>query len=203
MTDPSARDEAMALLERSGALRRGHFVLSSGLHSDRYCQCAALFERPEHGARVAALMASSLPESMACDAVLAPALGGVLWGYALAGALGVRSLFAERAGPERAFALRRGFSLRPGDRVLLAEDVVTTGGSVMELVPLVEGAGASVAGIAAVVDRSAGRFGAGAAARFGFRALVELAFGTWPEDGLPPELAAIPVESPGSRRDPA
>ncbi|MDX2115918.1 MAG: orotate phosphoribosyltransferase [Planctomycetota bacterium] len=190
----SLSDEAQALLEQAGALKRGHFVLSSGLHSDRYCQCATLFENPELAARVAALMLEKLPRGFDCDVVLAPALGGVLWGYELARALGVRSLFAERL-PGQSFELRRGFELRPGERVLLAEDVVTTGGSVSELVPLVEAAGATVAGYAVIADRSRGSF----KPRAPLFALAELNFETYPPDRLPEHLRSIPASKPGSR----
>lgn len=185
--------EILDLLERTGAVKSGHFILSSGLHSDRYCQCAALFEQPEAAAKVASLMAGQLA-GLNVEVVLAPALGGILWGYELARALGVRSLFAERDTDGR-FALRRGFHLRPGSRVLLAEDVITTGKSVSELLPLVEQAGAEVAGIAAIADRSEGRFQPGSPVF----SLARLEFQTFPPENVPPWLAAIPVEKPGSR----
>ncbi|MEM1165929.1 MAG: orotate phosphoribosyltransferase [Planctomycetota bacterium] len=187
----------LALLEQCGALQRGHFVLSSGLHSDRYCQCARLFEHPDLAGRVARAMAGRLRETAGVgriDTVLAPALGAIVWGYELARALGVPSVFAERR-PGEPFELRRGFALRPGDRVVLAEDVVTTGGSVLELVPIVEAAGAEVAAIASVVDRSRGAF----APRVPFVALAALEFETYEPDGLPEDLAAMPVIKPGSR----
>lgn len=200
MTMSSTSDQTQQLLEEAGALKRGHFVLSSGLHSDRYCQCAALFERPEIAHRVARLMAEQIPGSTEIDTVLAPALGGVLWGYelarALAGARGgsVRTLFAER-GSDGAFALRRGFALDEGERVLLAEDVVTTGGSVMELTPLVERAGAKIVGFAAIADRSRGAFRPPAP----FFALTQLNFETWAPNALPAHLKGVPIDKPGSR----
>ncbi len=190
-----AMSEVIRLLEKTGALKTGHFVLSSGLHSDRYCQCAALFEHPSDARRVAELMADRLRTDVPCDVVLAPALGGVLWGYELARQLGVRSLFAERK-PGEPFSLRRGFRIEPGQRVLLAEDVVTTGGSVMELVPLVEQLGAEVAGFAVIVDRSKGAFKPPAP----LHALAQLEFETWPEDQLPDHIRSIPADKPGSRQ---
>ncbi len=190
--------EVMGLLERTGALKRGHFVLSSGLHSDRYCQCAALFERPADGERVARAMASRLAGRVDASTVVAPALGGVLWGYELARATGARSIFAERVAGT--FRLRRGFALRAGERVILAEDVTTTGGSVLELAEVVEGLGAEVAAIASVVDRSEGRLEAKVGGRYPVVALLRLRLATYPPDALPPELASIPVEDPGSRR---
>jgi orotate phosphoribosyltransferase len=194
------QDETVEALERTGALRSGHFVLSSGQHSDRYCQCAALFERPEVGGRLAELLAEQIPGDARPDAVVAPALGGVLWGYDLARALGVRSLFVERHGPDRGFALRRGFDLAAGERVLMAEDVVTTGGSVLQAARVVESLGASVVGVACVVDRSGGAFAASLPEGWGFHRLCELTFAVHPPDAVPEALARVPIEEPGSRR---
>jgi orotate phosphoribosyltransferase len=187
-------DETRALLEEAGALKRGHFILSSGLHSDRYCQCAALFERPDIAAKVAGLLKRSLPTGLRVDVVLSPALGGVLWGYELSRVLGCRNVFAERL-PGAAFELKRGFDIRPGEHVLLAEDVVTTGGSVSELVPLVSGAGAHVAGFAVIADRSRGAFKPGAP----LFALTTLDFETFKPEALPERLRSIPAVKPGSR----
>ncbi len=192
----SAREPVLELLERVGALRRGHFVLSSGLHSDRYCQCAALFEHPSLAPKAAGMLVQLLPEPRHVDIVLSPALGGVLWGYEIARALGARSLFAERE-PGGAFSLRRGFEIPRGTRVLLAEDVVTTGGSVMELLPLVERAGATAAGIAAVADRSQGRF----KPSIPLYALCALDFEAVEPQRCPQCAAGVPVTKPGSRAD--
>lgn len=190
-------DEVLAMMRECGALKRGHFLLSSGLHSDRYCQCATLFERPERGARLAAMMREAWGAGFAADTVLAPALGGVLWGYDLARAFGARSLFAERSATTgEKFALRRGFALSPGERVLLAEDVVTTGGSIMELAPLVEGAGGVIVGFAAVADRSGGAFKPAAP----FKALVKLEFETHRPEACPLCRAGVPMDKPGSRK---
>ncbi len=186
------------LLQSTGALREGHFLLSSGLHSDRYCQCAALFERPDVGRELAWLMADLLKrEGLAADVVVAPALGGILWGYSLAGALSVRSLFAERPTGE-CFEFRRGFELEPGQRVVLAEDVVTTGKSVSELVPLVEASGAEVVAFASVADRSGGEFKPGKP----FVSLISLEFKTYkPEECPMCASGSVPVK-PGSRAKP-
>lgn len=181
-------------LRECGALKSGHFLLSSGLHSDSYCQCASLFERPAIASRLASIMRDHIGGAVEVDTVLAPALGGVLWGYQLASAMGARSLFAERE-KGGAFELRRGFALRPGERVLLAEDVITTGKSVSDLVPIVENAGAEVVGYAAVADRSKGSFEPGPPVF----ALIELDFATYEEKDVPEWLARIPVEKPGSR----
>lgn len=187
-----AAERTLELLRECGALQEGHFVLSSGLHSNRYCQCAALFQHPDKAQEVAE-SARPFVGATGTDLVLAPALGGVLWGYELARALHVPSLFAERK--EGAFALRRGFALEPGQRVLLAEDVVTTGGSVMELVPLVEAAGAEVVGIVSVVDRSACSFDP----PMPFHALTTLDFETHQPDACPMCARNEPTDKPGSR----
>lgn len=188
-------EETRTLLEQAGALKRGHFVLSSGLHSDRYCQCAALFEQPEYAERVARLMKQLLPPALGVDVVLSPALGGVLWGYELSRVLGIRNVFAERP-PGGAFELKRGFAIAPGERVLLAEDVVTTGGSVSELLPMVESAGAQAVGFAVIADRSRGSFKPRETPLF---ALTTLDFETWREDDVPEALRSIPAIKPGSR----
>lgn len=187
----SARVEA--LLEQTHALRTGKFVLSSGKHSNRYCQCATLFEQPSMGREVASCMAALLKaKGVRADTVLAPALGGVLWGYELAAAMNLRSLFVERK--EGTFELRRGFALHPGERVVLAEDVITTGRSVEEVMPIVEAAGAEVVCFASIVDRSRGGF---APAGIPVYALVELAFEVW--DPAESPFTPTEVERPGSR----
>ena len=186
--------KARNLLIESGALKSGHFLLSSGLHSDRYCQCAALFENPFYGQRMAELLATVIPRDLRVSVVLTPAIGGILWGYELARQMKKRSIFAERK-PGEPFALRRGFNLSPEDHVLLAEDVVTTGKSVLELVPLVEETGATVSGFAAIADRSRGKFQPGAP----FFALTELNFAVWEPEKCPLCREGTPLEKPGSR----
>lgn len=181
------------LLERTGALRTGHFELSSGRHSGHYCQCAALFEHPRIAEEVAWLMKRELG-GLAVDTVLAPALGGVVWGHELARALDAHSLFAERSGTD-GFALRRGFSLEPGERVLLAEDVITTGGSVAEVAKLVVAAGATVVGYAAVAQRGKGRF----TPPEPVFSLITLDFPDYAPDDCPLCKQGVPVAKPGSR----
>lgn len=193
MSDIQQRTEA--LLVKSGALREGHFLLSSGRHSDRYCQCARLFEFPDMAEQVATMMIGNIPEDMKPTIVMAPALGGILWGYELARQLGLRSIFAERT-PEGEFALRRGFELGPGDRVLLAEDVITTGKSVCELIPLIRQAGAQLVGFAAVADRSMGAFQPPQP----LVALAQLNFQTWEAGECPLCAQGGIAEKPGSRK---
>lgn len=191
------------ILEEAGALRRGHFQLSSGLHSDRYCQCAALFERPDLASVLSEALAARIAPAAKPDLVLSPALGGILWGYELARALGafvgrpVRTIFAERGDGGR-FELRRGFAIHPGERVLLAEDVVTTGGSVLELAPLVEASGGIIAGFAVIADRSQGRFSPGPS-RPVF-SLTTLDFQTWDPASCPMCAERVPIHKPGSRK---
>ncbi|MCC6546960.1 orotate phosphoribosyltransferase [Candidatus Sumerlaeota bacterium] len=190
----SVEHEAEDLLKGAGALKSGHFQLTSGLHSDRYCQCATLFEQPELADKVAQRLATVMGGTGRIDTVLTPAIGGILWGYELARQLGARSLFAERQPGER-FTLRRGFTLAPGERVLLAEDVITTGKSVLELIPLVEAAGAVVVGFAAVADRSRGGFQPGPPVY----TLAKLAFDTWEPAQCPLCAKGMPIDKPGSR----
>ena len=195
----SKTDITRELLTKTDALQTGHFRLSSGLHSDQYCQCARLFEHPADAEKLAVIMAEQLKERASefgeIDLVLAPALGAILWGYELARAVGVRSLFAERQTGKK-FELRRGFHLPKGARILLAEDVVTTGGSVMELVPLVEALGAEVAGFASVIDRSKGKFQPDKP----FAALLPIEAVTWSEEDCPLCAEGNPIVKPGSRK---
>ncbi|MCA9282599.1 MAG: orotate phosphoribosyltransferase [Phycisphaerales bacterium] len=189
-----------AMLRETHALLEGHFLLSSGLHSDRYCQCAKLLEHPEKAARCAAMMAELIGDAPV-DVVLAPALGGVVWGYELARALGTRSIFAERDETRR-FSLRRGFALQAGERVLIAEDVVTTGKSVMELSPLIAQAGAEIVGYASIVDRSGGKFDGGGVG-VPFWSLAALEFETFERSACPMCAKGMVAVKPGSRPDAA
>lgn len=148
-------EEALALLSSAGALMHGHFKLSSGLHSPEYFQCAKLLEDPKVAAEVAKAVAHVCSHWNA-ETVLSPAMGAVLFGYELSRALGCRNIYAER--PSGKFELRRGFDLRKGERVLLAENVTTTGGSVLEVAELVKETGAEIVGYATIVDRSGGKF---------------------------------------------
>jgi orotate phosphoribosyltransferase len=147
--------DSMHLLKESGAVLEGHFLLSSGLHSPQYFQCAKVLEHAWTAERVAQAVARFCRE-LGVQTVISPALGAILFGYELSRSLHCRNIFAER--PAGAFELRRGFSLEPGERVLLAENVITTGGSVLETARLVRDCGAQVLGYAVIVDRSGGRF---------------------------------------------
>lgn len=190
MTD----DEVLAEFRAAGALLEGHFILSSGLRSPRYLQCARVLMDPARAERLArALAARVRAAGIEADSVVAPAMGGVIIGHELARALGLASMFVER--PSGTFELRRGFALAPGERVLLCEDVVTTGQSSREAIAAVEAAGGRVVAAACLVDRSDGT----AAVGVPLVPLIRLAVPAYAPDALPPELAAIPPVKPGSR----
>lgn len=188
--------DVVRLFRECGALLEGHFLLSSGMHSPFYLQCARVLMEPARAMRVCAALLAKLRRelpALSIDAVVAPALGGVVLGYELARQLGVLSLFVEREAGT--FALRRGFTLEPGSRVLLAEDVVTTGLSSRECMACVTAAGATVAAAACLIDRSRGQADLGVP----LVALAELDLPIYPPDRIPPELAAQPAIKPGSR----
>lgn len=191
-------EEVLSEFRAAEALLEGHFILSSGLHSGRYLQCARVLMDPARAERLARALADRLPAEVraALQAVVAPAMGGILIGHELARALGVLSMFVER--PTGVFELRRGFALEPGTPVLLCEDVVTTGLSSREAIAAITAAGGRVIHAAALVDRSDGKADLGVP----FTPLLKLAVPAYPADSLPPELAAIPAEKPGSRKAP-
>ena len=189
-------DEVVRLFRESGALLEGHFLLSSGMHSPFYLQCARVLMDPALAVRVCAALLAKLRRelpALSIDAVVAPVLGGIVLGYELARQLGVSSLFVEREAGR--FALRRGFTLAAGSRVLLAEDVVTTGLSSRECMGCVREAGAEVAAAVCLIDRSGARADLGVP----LIALAQLDLPIYPPDRVPPELALRPATKPGSR----
>jgi orotate phosphoribosyltransferase len=175
-------------LERTGAVRRGHFRLSSGRHSDTYVQCALLLCEPSVADAVGEQLAGKVGD---VDLVLAPALGALIIGYTVARALDRPMIFAERS--EGSMKLRRGFRIQPGSRVLIVEDVVTTGGSAIELAKLVEEAGASVAGFACVVERGS------LPGDNQLTSLVRLEARSYEEAECPLCAEGVPIDAPGSR----
>ena len=188
--------EVVGLFRECGALLQGHFLLTSGMHSPYYLQCARVLMEPARATRLSAALIAKLRRALpglSVDAVVAPALGGVVLGYELARQLGVHSLFVEREGGR--FALRRGFALERGRRVLLAEDVVTTGVSSRECMACVVAEGAVVVAATCLIDRSGGRADLGVP----LVALAELDLPIYPPDRLPPDLARQPALKPGSR----
>lgn len=190
--DELTEDGLRAMLEASGALRRGHFRLSSGLHSAAYVQCALLLQDPTRAARVGEALAAQL-RAFAADSVLSPALGGVVIGHEVATALGVPFRFTERDGGR--MALRRGFALRPGERVVVVEDVVTTGKSSRECAAVAAELGGAVVAIGSILDRSNGRHGFAAP----YAALLALELPAYEASQCPLCAAGQPIEKPGSR----
>ncbi|MEG3177896.1 orotate phosphoribosyltransferase [Sphingomonas sp. RB3P16] len=191
MTD----DDVLAEFRAAEALLEGHFILSSGLRSPRYLQCARVLMDPARGARLADALAARLPAEIRSQiaAVISPAMGGVIAGHEMGRALGVPAMFLER--PEGVFELRRGFRIAPGTKVLMMEDVVTTGLSSREAIAAIGRAGGETIAAAALVDRSSGTAELGVP----FFPLIALDVPTYAADALPPELAAIPAIKPGSR----
>ena len=188
-------DEVLAEFRAADALLEGHFILSSGLRSSRYLQCARVLMDPRRGARLAEALVGRLPDELRgrIAAVVSPAMGGVIAGHEMARALGVEAMFVER--PTGAFELRRGFRLSKGQEVLMMEDVVTTGLSSREAIKAIEAAGGRVIAGAALIDRSNGQADIGVP----FFPLIRLDVPTYEAHALPPELAAIPAIKPGSR----
>jgi len=186
------RDELLDLFRRSGALLEGHFRLTSGLHSSGYLQCALVLQHPEHAEALGRAIADRT-RSLRPTAVLSPALGGVVIGHEVGRALGVRALFAERQDGE--LTLRRGFVIAENDRVLVVEDVLTTGGSTRETMQVARASGAQVVGAASIVNRSGGR----AAFDVPFASLLDVDLPTYEPNECPLCAQGLPVIKPGSR----
>jgi orotate phosphoribosyltransferase len=188
-------DDVLEEFRGAGALREGHFILSSGLHSPVFLQKNLVFAEPARCARLCAALAERITAAVGQpDVCISPAVGGIIPGYETARHLGVRSLYVEREGGR--FTLRRGFHIEPGARVVMVEDIVTTGLSSRECIAAIEEAGGRVVAAACIVDRSGGRADVGVP----LIALATLDVPAWPADKIPPELAAIPIQDPGSRR---
>ncbi len=189
------REQILTEFRAAEALLEGHFILSSGLRSPRYLQCARVLMDPARAARLAVALAAKIPADVKAQvsAVIAPAMGGLICGYELARVLGVDSMFVER--PDGTFELRRGFRLTQGQKILLMEDVVTTGLSSREAIAAVNAAGGDVIHAASLVDRSNGKADLGVP----FTPLIRLDVPSYSPDALPPELAALPAVKPGSR----
>ena len=189
-------EDVLAEFRASQALLEGHFLLSSGRHSAFYLQCARVLMDPERAGRLAFALAQKLPRELRgqVQKVVSPAMGGVIIGHEMGRALEVEAIFVER--PTGTFELRRGFTLEPGEKVLMVEDVVTTGLSSREAIAAVAREGGEVIAEAALVDRSHGSADLGVP----FYPLIDINFPSYAEDEVPPELAAVPVTKPGSRK---
>jgi orotate phosphoribosyltransferase len=187
------QQEILDIFTRTRALLQGHFVLRSGLHSGHYFQCAQVCQHMDAVERLAELLVENVrARGLKFQTVLAPAIGGLVIGQEVARQAKARYIFAEKE--NNVLVLRRGFTLTPGEPVLIVEDVVTRGGRVIECLDIVRKAGGTATGIAMLVDRSAG------SARFDVPAvsLLELSFPTYPADAVPEQLAKVPVQKPGS-----
>jgi len=195
MTTGMTADDVLEEFRGAGALREGHFVLSSGLHSPVFLQKNLVFMDAERCARLCKVLAEKITAAIGpVDVAISPAVGGIIPGYETARWLGVPSMYVERE--DGVFKLRRGFHVEPGQRVVMVEDIVTTGLSSRECIAAIQAAGGEVVAAACIVDRSGGRADVGVP----LVALATLDVPAYAAAALPPELAALPVEDPGSRR---
>jgi len=186
------REKILIIFKETGALLEGHFVLTSGLHSDKYFQCAKVLQYPWHAETLCREIADHFKDER-IDVVVSPAVGGIIFGQEIARLLGVRAIFAERV--EGQMTLRRGFALSPGERVLVAEDVTTTGGSVKEVMEVVNQAGGEIVAVTALVDRSGGK------AEFGvpYFSLFQMEVKNYDPDKCPMCREGSTAVKPGSR----
>jgi len=189
------QQRALEIFSKNGALLSGHFLLSSGLHSEKYMQCALVLQNPDAASEFCAALAQKL-KHLKPDFVIGPALGGILVSYELARQLGVRSLFTERE--NGVMTLRRGFSIKPGERCVITEDVITTGKSTNETLEVVKNHGGELAAVAALVDRSGGKTNFGVP----FETALKVEIATWAPQDCPLCAKKIPLVKPGSRAQP-
>ncbi len=187
-----SQQEIMRIFRETGALLSGHFLLSSGLHSPLYFQCALVFQHPEQGQRLGTELAAQV-DAGSVDLVVSPAIGGIVVGQEVGRALGVRAIFAERQSGE--MTLRRGFRIQQGERALVVEDVMTTGGSTEEVMRVVEAQGGQVVGVGVVVDRSGGTVGW----KVPVKSLAKLEAVTYSPEDCPLCRDDVPLLKPGSR----
>lgn len=193
--------DALKIFVENDALLKGHFLLSSGLHSDRYLQCALVLQHPAIAERLGVALAAKAkadPDIGPVDLVIAPAIGGVIVAHEVARALGVRALFTERQ--EKSMALRRGFQIRPGERCLVVEDVVTTGGSTREVIEVVARHGGATAGVGSLIDRSLKKDGSVADIGLPRHALATLEVATYASEDCPMCREGSIAIKPGSRQ---
>ncbi|OGW77115.1 MAG: orotate phosphoribosyltransferase [Omnitrophica bacterium RIFCSPLOWO2_02_FULL_45_16] len=191
--------EILSLFDKYGALLKGHFKLSSGLHSEKYLQCALVLQYPDIAQKLSKALAKKFSKTK-IDVVVAPALGGITIAYEVARAFGARGLFTERHSSEGTqegrMVLRRGFSIEKGEKVLVVEDVITTGGSTKEVIDVVRALGGKVIGVGSVIDRSSQKLDFGVP----FQALAKMSVETFEEKNCPLCKKNIAVTKPGSRK---
>ena len=186
------REELIAIFKETGVMLEGHFQLTSGRHSDHYMQCAQLFQYPKYSKLLCGELAKAFFDEK-IDLVAGPAVGGIIIAYQTAECLGVRNIFAERQ--EGKMTFRRGFAVKPGENVLVCEDVVTTGGSVREVIDLVREAGGNVVGVGSIVDRSNGKVDFGVP----FKAVLSMEVVSWEAQDCPLCKSGSVAVKPGSR----
>lgn len=189
-------EQVLTHFRETNALLEGHFLLSSGLHSNRYLQCAKVLMHPYRAGALCKALAQKVTDALgenAVDCVVSPAMGGVVVGYEMARQLGVPGMFTERV--EGVFEFRRGFEIEPGARVIMSEDIVTTGKSSKECIDVINKAGGKVVGATCLIDRSNGTADVGVP----LFSLMQMEVQTFDADNIPPELQDIPAVKPGSR----
>jgi len=187
------KEEIIEIFKEKEVMLEGHFLLTSGRHSDKYMQCAKLFQYADVSEKICAQLAEQFKDKE-IDLVVGPAIGGIIMSYEMGRQLGVKNIFAERE--NGAMTLRRGFTVEPGTKVLVVEDVVTTGGSVKEVIALLQGMGADVVGVGSVVDRSNGKVDFG----IDYRAVLSMEVISFEPDECPLCKQGIPAVKPGSRK---
>tara|TARA_B100001123_G_C14995301_1_gene901329 strand:+ start:27 stop:608 length:582 start_codon:yes stop_codon:yes gene_type:complete len=186
--------ESLKILKETNALLEGHFILSSGLHSDKYVQCAQLLSKPERAKDICSSLAEKIRENYKkIDLILSPAIGGIVIGYEIGRVLNIETIFAERI--NEGFNLRRGFEIKKGQKVLIIEDVITTGKSSLECSNLVKKAGAEIIGYACLIDRSNGKSNI----TNKIVSQIQIQIPTYKKEDLPKHLEKIKAVKPGSR----
>ena len=187
--------DSLKILKETNALLEGHFILSSGLHSEKYVQCAQLLSKPDKAKLICDSLAEKIKKNFKkIDLVISPAIGGIVIGYEIGRILGIETIFAERVNDT--FNLRRGFHIKKSQRVLIVEDVITTGKSSLECSSLVKKAGADIIGYACIIDRSNGK----STIKDKIISQIEIQISTYEENNLPKHLEKIKAIKPGSRK---
>lgn len=189
-----SKEKVLSIFESSGGILKGHFLLTSGRHSDQYMQCAKLFVNPVHAEKLCSELAKKF-KSVEIDVVASPAIGGIIMGYEMARQLKCKNVFTERVNGK--MELRRGFAIPKGTKVLVVEDVVTTGGSVKEVIELVKDLGGEIVGVASIVDRSGGKVDFGVK----FESLISMEIPSYEPDQCPICAQGLPLIKPGSRNN--
>ena len=186
------KNRIIDIFKSTGSLLEGHFILSSGLHSDKYFQCAKVLQFPEHLTKFSQIISKYFKKFMP-DVVISPAIGGVVLGTEVGRQLGARTIFAERKNGK--MVIRRGFNIKPKEKVLIIEDVITTGGSVLEVKRCVKDTGAEIVGVGVLVDRS----NKSVLLHQNQFSLINLEVTSYSEENLPKALSLLPIQKPGSR----